>query len=279
MSNLRMITDNLADSATLTASPAMAATLDVNNLKNDQRVEVARTTSTDDQAILLDLPSPDFFSAACLYGHNLSGAAQWRWRLYSSANQEGSLVFDSGLVRAVPIFTLGDYGPRWGVLPLGYSIFDGWDARFSTIWHPRVIAQSARLDIQDSGNSAGYLQARRLLAGDYVSYRYNCDANPTLTWVDTDEVRRTAGGSLDTKQGIQYRQLELTYSFLQHSERGDFLETMRRIRKSQSILMSLFPEQGGRLERDYTMLCKKTDGGAMTYAYPHHQTSLTLEEI
>lgn len=273
----RWIIVNAADEATLTASPAVAATLPVTNLQLQSRAKAMRTTSTADQQILGTWTSAQVLSAVVLWRHNLTSAATWRLELFDAASQAGNTVYDSGAVVAAPPKALGDL--EWGVDPLGASVFTGWELAYSDLWFTPVVALSFRLTISDATNPAGYFQASRLLLGRYLETETGQSFGYRLTWEEATTLERTDGGTLRSDGADPYRVLELSLEWLTEGERAKFAEMFRRVGRRRDFFVSLFPGSDGARERDYALVGKLTASQGLTHGLPElHQAPFKIEE-
>lgn len=251
--NIRIITPNDGDAATLTASPAMSGTLPVTNLQDSSRARVARTTSTAAQDIKGTWSVAKVISALALIRHNLTSSSTWRLRLYSDASWI-ALVYDSGNPVAVPPKALGDL--EWGVDPLGASLFTGWALAFSSMWFTPVTAGSFILTLTDATNPAGYLEASRLFIGRYLEPSYNMEWGFRLAWNEATTQERTDGGTLRSDGFVPYRRLSFRLADLSLTDRPKFLEWARKDGLRNEIFISAFPEDATALERDHSMAAK-----------------------
>lgn len=251
--NIRIITPNDADAATLTASPAMVASLPVTNLQDISRARVARTTSTVAQTIKGTWNAVKVISALALMRHNLTSASTWGLQLYSDAAW-ATLAFDSGTVNAVPAKSLGDL--EWGVDPLGASLFTGWALAFSSMWFGAIRAQSFVLTIADASNPAGYLEATRLFIGRYLQPTYNFSWGIKLIWKEDTTQERTEGGTLRSDGFDPYRRMAFKLDQLTASDRPKFLEWARKDGLRNDVFISAYPGDGTSLERDHSMAAK-----------------------
>jgi hypothetical protein len=257
LSNLRIIYRNLADAATLGASPALVAALPVANLQTPGRMP-ARTTSTADQTITGDWGSSQQVNAVVLWRHNLSEFAEWRVELFAGANQTGTKVYDSGGVGGETI-PLGDL--RWGVDPLGTTIQRDWTRAYqSVLYFGTVVARSFRITLVDPDNADGYLQAARLFIGAYWSPDRNHDYGASLVWQDDSTQYRTAGGSLRSDVKALSRVINFSLSYMRAADRAAFTDILREVGKVSEVFLSLYPGAGGAQERDYQVLGKMTSG-------------------
>jgi hypothetical protein len=251
--NLRVIVENEADDATLTASPALVSTLPVTNLQEPSRALVARTTSLATQDINGALSSARIISACAMTRHNLTSVGTWRLRLYSDAAW-ATLVYDSGNVVAAPGKALGDI--EWGVDALGASMFDGWEHTFSTMWFAPVAAQSFKITLSDAANPDGYIQASRLYVGRYLEPMINFEWEYSLTWAEATTLERTAGGTLRSDGQEPYRRIAIQLNDLTDSDRPKFADWARKRGLRGDVFVSLFPQNGTQLERDHSMAAK-----------------------
>jgi hypothetical protein len=262
MSYLRISHRNLADVATLGASPALVTALPVTNLQRAGRLP-ARTTSTADQTITGDWGSVQPVNVVALWRHNLSQLAEWRIELWEGANQTGTKVYDSGGVGG-DLIPLGDL--RWGVDPLGVTVQRGWSIAYqSVIYFTTAYARSFKITLSDSGNTAGYLQACRLWIGEYWSPSDNFDYGATLSWQDDSTQSRTEAGTLRTDVGALSRVVNFALSWMPAADRASLTDILREVGKVNEVFLSLYPEAGGSQERDYQVIGKFVSGHSSTH--------------
>lgn len=267
MPNLRVISSNAVDAATLTSADFLS-TLPVTNLQVEGRARVARTTNaTGTKTINGNFAGSTLCSALVLYGHNLTGTATWRLRLYNGVNQTGTVVYDSTTLTPLTVTGWGSF--QWGVEPWGSGVFADWQQPFYVLWYAPVYALSFRLELVDTLNPAGYLQASRLIIGRYLSPFYNADYGLTLAWETNSEQRRTLGGSVRTDRRATFRRVSFDLSALDISERALWLDLARSSSLHRELFISIYPESGGEIERDHTLLAKFTQASPTTLPTPN----------
>lgn len=276
MPNLRLLSTNVVDAATLSSSD-FAATLPATNLQVEGRARVARTSNaTGTKTIYGNFAGTTLCSALVLYGHNLSGTATWRLRLYNGANQTGTVVYDSTTLTPQTVVGWGAF--QWGAEPWGSYIFRDWEQPFYSLFFSEVYAVSFRLDITDTGNPAGYLQASRLIMGRYLTPYFNAAYGLALSW-DTNSVqRRTLGGSVRTDRRATFRRLSFDLETLDAGERALWLDLARSVSLHREMFVSIYPGVGGELERDHSLLCKFAQVPASNLPVPE-RWSMKLELI
>ncbi len=270
--NVRFILENATDTATISdGNSNILSSLPQANLTKSQRTKVVRTSNTSDLILNLNWAGlGKNMSGVGLMRHNLESTATWRIQLYDAQNQTGSVIYDSGVISAIPLKSLGDLD--WGVDPLGASLFDGWDEsnKFSTIWFTQVTALSAKITISNSGNADGYLQASRLFMGVAATPSINVAYGLSNSWQEGTRQFRTEGGSLRSDSKPQFRAMTLTMAELIPGERSAFFESVRVVGMRGDFLVSVRPEFSGAEERDYTMQCKFNV--MPKFIWPRHDT-------
>ena len=240
--NIRILIDDLIVGATLNASPALEATLPPGNLRTIARSEVARSTSTADQAVTGNFAALSACSCCVLWRHNLSAAATWRLELFSAVGQGGATVHDSG---AVPAMTAAPLEPLlWGYDPLGGAALGEWQqpARHSALYFDAVNARSFRLTLADPANPDGYLQASRLLIGAYWEPSIGADYGAELQFIDDSTQARSAAGTLRTPVGrAPVRQLSVEFSALTLADSAALARIVGRCGRRAEVWVSLYP--------------------------------------
>jgi hypothetical protein len=264
MPNFRIITPNESDDAVLTASPALITTLPVENLQDATRAKVARSNAVVlAQHILGNFNEAKNVSAMALVRHNLTADATLRFKVYDDLNQTGNLTYDSGTVAlSVPI-AWGDF--IWGPAAWGGEAFADWPVVFSVMWFDPVAALSFDLEINDGANADGYLEASRLFVGLYWTPEVNINYGVSLSWVDKSTQERTDGGSLRTDAVESFRRWEMDLSRLTSGERAQLSEILRRTGLRNDLFLSVFPEESGETERDYSGAVKLVQNVALIH--------------
>lgn len=245
---MKLIISNLADVATLGASPAMVTTLPITNLQSESREELARTTSLASQSITCTWAGAQLISGVVLYRGNFTSAATWRIKVYDTSAM-GVLLYDSGSQFLAPPKPLGDIA--WGFDPLGVSLFTGWGYTFSTLWFPVVTGAYMTIQIDDAANPAGFMQASRL----FVAYELDTKELPQkgagFKWDDTSKQTRTDGGTLRTEAGVSYRSITFSGRVTKESTRSALAEMQRLNGLRKDMYLSLTPEMFNAFARDH----------------------------
>ena len=254
--NLRILAPNAFDTATLSASPAMVATLPVTNLQDTMRARVARTVG---------LPAPQFIrgnfaatqtlSGFVLWRHNLTVAGSLRLKVWDGLNQTGTLLYDSGSINLGVVVGWGEF--TWGIDPWGAGAFSSWAVSYYVQWFAPVQgALSFEIQISDPANTAGYMEVGRVFLGAYFEPTTNFEYGVDLSWEEDTEQERTEGGSLRSDNREPWRLLRLDLNEITEGERATLMEILRINGKRNEVFVSCFPSFGGNKERDYQFAAK-----------------------
>ncbi len=278
--NARLITPNWSDDATLTASPALETTLPVENLQEQSRGRVARSTGlATPQYIYGNWTGTRPASGFALVRHNLTAAAIVRLIIYEEQNQAGAELYNSGDV------ALGESIPAYGTLPYGSfaygaSVFSGWPVAYVNLWFDQVSGQSFELQITDTGNTDGYVEASRLFLGPAFEPVYNMEWNVRCGWQDDSTQERTAGGGVRTHAVEPYRVWEFNWGNLTEGERASLNEYARNYGLRKDAFLSCYPEAGGTLERDHAGVVKLMQSPIPSYPFVNNwRAPMSFREV
>lgn len=278
MPNVRIITPNEADDAVLTASPAMVTTLPVENLQDQTRARVARSVGLPaPQYIRGDFNAIKQISSMALVRHNLTGAAIIRLKLWDTAGQSGTLLYDSGDVTLGDALGWGDF--VWGVDPWSDDQFADWPVAFTVLWFDPYAAASFEIAITDDANTDGYVEFARLFMGLYWSPQTNFAYGIKMAWREKSTQERTDGGTLRTDARGPYRAWSFDLRWLSQGERAQLADILRKAGLRNDMFISCFPEEGGARERDYAGCAKNVSMPDIDhYNSTLYSVPLTLEE-
>lgn len=253
-SNLIWCVKNAIDFATITGNPVMVATLPPSNLKLPARARVARTTSTAQQEIKFTWGGNGWFmNFLKLSRHNLEVGSTWRVQLFADAAWTNQ-IYDSGVLPAFDYVTLGDLD--FGVDPLGSGNFDSFLGQMYSVVHfNRLMALSGIVTLANSSNSAGYMEASRLFAGDYYELSWNPET-ADFGWDESTQQSRSEGGTLRSDGTAAFRKIELQVNLKDEVECARLRDMLRYAGLRKDTYLNLYPEAGGEKTRDHTMLCK-----------------------
>jgi hypothetical protein len=245
------LTPNDWDDLTLTASSA--ATLNpISNTQNTVRGRVWRSVGTGTATWTGTFTDglPRTASHFSLHHHRTHGG-NVRLELLDGDSPPG-VVYDS---TALPTYT----APATG----GYEFSTGTNdphLRESPFWHYFAETEYYGVRVTFSSFSTTYgadvWQVSRPALGRYFSLGWNPAFGLSLGIESVGDSNRSLGGSLRGWEGGKWRTLTGDLHKIDESERATWIDLMRLLGTSRDFVFDVFPDVGGRQQRDYFMLAK-----------------------
>ncbi|OFJ47652.1 hypothetical protein BA896_000140 [Janthinobacterium lividum] len=276
MTNLRIIYDNAADRAVLTAS-SQAGALGPSNLQRERKSAVLRSVGVA-LTITATLPLGEIIGGVVLPFCNLTANAKIRVRGYTAPG-DAVPVIDTGLVLACAYAPLGTRD--WGTTALAVNAFSFGGGSYARAWFSRQTARYFVIDLTDSANPAGYIECSRLVMGNYWEPDNNASYGASVTPVDTSTQYRKASGEQGVEAGCSYRKLTLALDHMTPPDRAAVWHLVRGSGKRLPILVSLFPDDTDpELEQTHQLYGRLSELAAISAPYfQTYATSLDIEEL
>ena len=197
---------NYADDGTLSEGATGSewlSSLPLSNLQTPLKSEKARTDSDLSVDFDIDLGRSKTISFVSLLGHNLTSTGTWRVRI-SNQSDFSTLLYDSGDVDIWPVTEIFGENPWGGFVWNGKNITDDGNFGFLLL-DSSVYGRYVRINLDDSDNEDGYLEAGRLIIDSpwrpSKSFIYGAE----LTYINPSEKERSRGGQPWTDRLPQYR--------------------------------------------------------------------------
>ena len=247
MPNLRIVSDNAIGRATLTASSTASAALAASNLLLDIKSLVHRATGTS-VTYTATWATAEPVACVALPFCNLSPTATIRVRGYSDTAGT-TQILDTGAVLACPAQAILLRG--WTALASAsaYAYGGGATAR---AWFTQTSVKCLVIDIVDTNNAAGYVEASRLVVGPYWSPVWNPEYGAPLTPVDMTKQFRGDAGDAVFAVGPRFSKLSLDLRTMPASDRTAMMTILRGNGISVPMFISLYPASNDlELERDH----------------------------
>lgn len=185
-----------------------------------------------------------------------------------------------------------------GVLPCPYAQIDSWDSSYlpqgansyaygsgtyARVWLPTAqTCTGVTIGITDTNNSAGYIEASRLIVGDYWSPVHNTSFGLTSAPKSLSTSMRTESGDLITNRGIQYNSMSFDLTWLTPADRAVFTKILKANGINKPLLISLFPDATEDFDKEqtYQIYGKLTQVPGLTHPmYSMYSTTVEIEEI
>lgn len=244
---MRFIAPDLTQTATLSGGTTGYTAA---NLATVLRAETLRTSGVSAQTVTATWPANQTVSAVALCRHNLTSAATWRVQLYSDTGLT-TQIYDSGFVTAL-IST--DPGAFDAVDAASFAVL-----RNSVLWFAaQTTVRGLKVTLTDAANPVGYLEAARLFVGVYTDVR-NPAWDYEIAWDDPTTQARTLGRSLlSQNNGDRTRSFPFQMAMMPVATRNFIFDMQRAYGMEKDFFMSMWPGEGGRIEREHQSWAKIT---------------------
>lgn len=277
MGNVRLIYDNAADRATLTAS-STAGSLVVSNMLSDIKSAVWRSTSTT-ATITATWAVGETIAGVALPFCNLTSGATIRVRGYTNV-ADSSPIFDTGVIYAAPSGILGLFG--WGPDSLGVNAYSYGGGTYGRAWisNPANVKKLV-IDLVDTSNLAGYIEVSRLVVGPYWEPKIGAEQGATLTVVDTSKHFRNDAGDQMTDRGTRHRKQNFSLPSLDEQDRAKMWDVLWGNGMARPVFISVYPNHADpKLEQLHQLYGKLVTSPVMgTPYYNRNNATVDIEEI
>lgn len=276
MPNLRVVNNNAVNRTSAFSASTTAGSLAASNLRTDIKTEVWRSTGTTASLTATWGPNETVAMAALAFS-NLSATATMRVQCYTVFT-DPTAAYDSGHVLCCPA-SLGFTAP-W--VTAGANSFAYGGGVYAAVWFPAISAQKVVITITDSSNPSGYVEAARLIIGNYWSPDRNAETDTvTITPSDDSKHYRSEAGSLWTDRGPMFKRLAFDLNYMTANDRTNLWKVVRANGMSTSLYISMVPESTDATdEQIYTIYGRLSQSSAIQYKYSHlYASKFQVDEI
>lgn len=244
---MRVIYNNLLDTATLTSDSIIISTFPLSNITNTNKGKVWRV-SGNTANIKMSWGIDQIVSCIAIPYSNLTSLMTLRVRLYSDTAFT-TLLIDSGAVNVT-------------------------NAR--TYLTTRSDVKSLQVDITDT--SLGYIQLGTIVLGDYWTPTYGTEFGVETSVISSSTLGRTHSGNLINNIGTISRVLNIPLNWLTESDKVTLLKLLKI---NKTVFISVFPEDTStKKEGEYQLYGKLVSSATISNKlYNMYTSSLQLEEL
>ncbi len=279
MSNLRILHTNLIDSATVSAS-VTAGSLVAANLQTNIKSQVWRSTTTSG-TLTASWTVAKAINCVILPFTNFTNAATMRVRGYANlADVVGvaTPVFDTTALTCCAYTAASVFG--WDTNIPGVANFGQGGGVYASLFFTGGSAIKIVVDLVDTANVSGYIEAARLLAGAYWSPFNNIDYGVQTGFKsNTVHFRNDAGDLLTDVRAIS-KSLTINFSMAPAADR-EVLMKILRLTISNPVYVSCFPaDTNTNLEQDYQIWGKLSQQSVISLVkFSQYSSSFVIDEI
>lgn len=241
MSNIRICFRNVADIATVSASPALLTTLPETNLQRQERFRTGRSTSLASQDLKYSYLTAQRINFFHTRFHNFTAAAQQRVRTYTDSAWTSGVIDNA----AANCFAYTGHARNDVLTEADFRLLKN-STRYVTL---ATNIQSVNITNTDAANPDGYFDISRIFMGEYYEFAYQMPyAGAALTFEDYSTQSMAHDGSLITDKGPKRRRIDLSSDWFRTADWAELLAGIRYAGKDKDIFVSLHPGDGTYLE-------------------------------
>ena len=285
MTQIRIITDNAADRATITVANT-AAGMGSDKLKTDIKGEVCRVLASS-ATITLIWPKKETVGAVVIPASNLGPSSTIRVRAY--LDEAGTQILaDSGVKWAAPgtILENWDFSQALNVnalenwdfsQALNVNAFTGGVAPITACYLPEQVAcRRVVIDITNPDNT--FIDMSRIITGGYHAPKYGASYGASIGVNDLTQNTRTASGDIKSDWGPRNSTLQFDLGWIDNIDRERVRQLISR-GVGKFLFISLLAEHDDPvLERDYSIYGKLSQAGSISFsAFNLHNTTFQIE--
>ena len=271
MTQIRIITDNAADRATITVANS-AAGMGSDKLKIDIKGEVCRVLASS-ATITLIWYKLETVGAAVIPASNLGPSSTIRVRAY--LDEAGTQILaDSGVKWAAP----GTILENWDFSQaLNVNAFTDGVAPITSCYLPEQVA-CRRVVINITNPDNTFIDMSRIITGGYHAPKYGASYGASIGVNDLTQNTRTASGDIKSDWGPRNSTLQFDLGWIDNIDRERVRQLISR-GVGKFLFISLLAEHDDPvLERDYSIYGKPSQSGSMSFSsFNLHNTTFQIE--
>jgi hypothetical protein len=246
------------------------------NLTNSFKSRIWRASTT--SAILtIELGNPTTIRCVALPFTNLTNAATMRVRGYTLITDVVA-VFDTTALPCCPYSSREAFG--WDTNMPGLATFTRGGGVYASLFFTGASVSKLVIDLADSTNPLGYIEAASLLVGDYWEPLYGTPRSIQMGYEDTSINTRSASG--DMLSEIQPLNKKMTFPLTTFTEddRQTLMRILRNNSKTHPLYISAMTGLGENLEQEYQIYGKLTDNQLLTLQnITKFNSTITISEV
>ncbi len=284
MANCLLGFPNRTDASTLSGG-TWSATLPRSNLQNRVLGKVARSTAATlaSTQFDMDMATSKVVKMLALVNHNLSLSAKVRVRGSDVATFATS-VYDSGFLPVWPAVygttTLDWEEDTWWTGQYTDEQRAGYTPAYVLVLPTIARARYWRFEIDDTTNTAGYVQIGRVFIGPAWQPQLNMSYGASIGWETKTAAQEALGGAEYFQRRTPYRVQNISLNFMSIDEGfGNAFEIQRRAGIDAEVLWVFDPDDTiHALRRRYLGRLRELSPVQQPY-FATHSTAFSIKEI
>jgi hypothetical protein len=266
MANLRILYNNVADQATITASTT-ASGFAASNMQNAQKTSVHRSTGSS-VTYTLTWATAQRINGIALPATNLQDVDGIEVKGYDSNNTVIKTVTNYACQGRKTLLQGGSTIPD-------YTQFSFGGATKTSIWFSDPLLAYSKLEIKLTSASvgSGQIDCARIVCGEYWEPTRQVDKGIELGFTDQSEIITTRSGNtyVDRKPITETMNFQLQY--LDETDRAEFMKIMRSWGSTGLVYVCVFPDNANpELTQAYSIY-GRLQANALQYQFFNYYSS------
>ena len=266
---VKIIARDLIENASVTAT-STAAGFSADNIKNDEKFEIWRSTDLSTQQITFTWGSPQVLSALAIIFSNLIEGSTVNVEVFTNAADS------EGFAHTGPVSINFAYQPPKGFNSIGYLSFAyGGGTYYSTFFEEQTV-EKVRVTVTSAGNPDGYMEISKIVAGLATDFVSGANYGASVTKVDASEHNRTYTGDAVVNRRGQHKVMDVTLGKLTPEDRAANSNMIRGISNDSLVFVSVSPDAVSDYDKQtYQMYGAFTDQNTLV-SISHNRNSVTF---
>jgi hypothetical protein len=246
------------------------------NLTNSFKSRVWRTTATTG-TLTIEFGNPVPVNCVALALTNLTNLATMRVRGYTLI-ADIVTAFDTTALPCCPYSSKAAFG--WDVNTPGLATFSRGGGVYASLFFTGGTVSKVIIDISDSTNLAGYIEAACLVVGDYWEPLHGTPRGIQVGYEDSSVNSRSSGGDYLSEIQPMNKKMSFLLTTFNEADRQTFMKILRNNSKTYPIYISAMQGFGGDLEQEYQIYGKLLDNQLMTLQLIYkYNSTISIGEI
>jgi hypothetical protein len=267
---MRLIYNNLADIATITASNTVAGT--TSNLQNNRKSSVHRAGTS--VTYTLTWASAHVINAVALPATNLVAGSTIQVKLY---NTTGSGSPHTQNASAIPAASNRSIILPGNVTAPNYTHFSLGGATKTSVWFPSITTATTQ-KVEIILNNTNAMDCSRIVCGKYWEPKRQVSRGITNGIQDSSEVSTTRTGDTYINTTYTRESLNFELQYFDDADRRQLLDIFRSWGSNNYVYISVFPDEtNSELMQTYSIYGRNSDLNVQYDVFGLYTSQLSLE--
>lgn len=266
--NMRIVDSNIALNSTMTEVNASSSNPVV--ALNKRGKSKTWTTFSLTTSLIVVFSKIETVSCASFCLSNFSSAATMQVEFYDTAGS-GTPSSSTAFINCC------EYSPAENTT-VGFSYAGG---TYATVYFPETTAAKIKINILDTANTDGKLEAAYLVVGKYWSPSVNAEYGLKMSYVDSSKRSRNGAGDLMVDNGFINKELAFNLNWLNDVDRKKLVQMSYAQGMNNLIFIDVYPKSTDKNQQQIHQIygVNVTNASVNNRVYLIDSTTIKIQEI